>query len=140
MPPRVRPAPRDIDDIALPDGLCRVVIPFPPAILSPNARAHHFAVARTKRKYRSDCAILARAAGMCIPEGAENGAPIAVRIDFFPPNRARRDDDNMIAALKSGRDGIADAMHCDDARWRTETHIHAEPRSCVVVTVMGAAQ
>ena len=38
-------------------------------------------------------------------------------IDFYPPDRRARDDDNMIASFKSGRDGIADALGIDDKRF-----------------------
>ena len=30
-------------------------------------------------------------------------------VDFYPPDKRRRDDDNVIAAFKAGRDGLADA-------------------------------
>ncbi len=60
----------------------------------------------------------------------------AARIDFFPPNRARRDDDNAIAAFKAGRDGIADALKVDDARFQIVPVMHREARACVVVTVI----
>lgn len=38
-------------------------------------------------------------------------------IDFYPPDKRHRDDDNMAAAFKSGRDGLADALKIDDKRF-----------------------
>lgn len=35
-------------------------------------------------------------------------------IDFIPPDKRRRDDDNCFAAFKSGRDGLAQALGVDD--------------------------
>lgn len=41
----------------------------------------------------------------------------AVAITFQPPNKIARDLDNMLAAIKSGLDGIASAIGVDDSRW-----------------------
>ena len=76
--------------------------------------------------------MLAQAARLSVPADGV----IRLRIDFFPPNRARRDDDNAIAAFKSGRDGIADALKVDDARFAIVPVMHREARACVVVTVI----
>jgi crossover junction endodeoxyribonuclease RusA len=135
--PQFRPDPAMIDGIALPPGP-RVILPWPPAELSPNWRGHWAKRARAVQSYRHACCALAIAAGIEVPAYAANGGPIHLRIDFFPPNRARRDDDNAVAAFKAGRDGIADAMRCDDARFNTMTVMHREPRACVVVTLLGA--
>jgi crossover junction endodeoxyribonuclease RusA len=128
-----------IDGIDLPPGP-RVILPWPPAELSPNWRGHWARRARAARSYRQACRTLAIAAGIEVPAYAANGGPIHLRIDFFPPNRARRDDDNAVAAFKAGRDGIADAMRCDDARFITIPVMHREPRACVVVTLLETAQ
>lgn len=37
-------------------------------------------------------------------------------LTFCPPDRRKRDDDNLVAAFKAGRDGIAQAMGIDDHR------------------------
>jgi len=47
-------------------------------------------------------------------------------LEFIPPDRRRRDDDNCIAAFKSGRDGVAQAMGIDDSRFVTQLQISAE--------------
>jgi crossover junction endodeoxyribonuclease RusA len=135
--PEFRPDPALINDVNLPPGP-RVILPWPPAELSPNWRGHWAKRARAARSYRHTCRTLAIAAGIEVPAYAANGGPINLRLDFFPPNRVRRDDDNAVAAFKAGRDGIADAMRCDDARFTTITVLHAEPRGCVVVTLLSA--
>lgn len=135
---RPRPAPRDVTDLLnLPmvTGQ-RVILPYPPAALSPNWRGHWAAKARAVKLYRRECWALALAAGLRLPTGLSDDAPIVVRLDFFPPDRAARDDDNAIAAFKAGRDGVADALKTDDARFRSQTHFHTEPRSCVAVTLI----
>jgi len=42
---------------------------------------------------------------------------IALWLDFFPPDRRARDDDNIIASFKAGRDGLALALGIDDKRF-----------------------
>ena len=98
-------------------SVLRVVLPWPPRVLSPNSRPPHWAVlAQAKRAYRLACHAEARAAGW------RNGAVaptdrLHVRLVFVPPDRRRRDMDNLIAAMKSGLDGLADALGVDDTRW-----------------------
>jgi len=50
-----------------------------------------------------------------VPDG-----PLSLVIEFAPPDRRSRDDDNLIASFKSGRDGIAEALGIDDARFHTK--------------------
>lgn len=89
-------------------------LPFPPQVLNPNKKTHWGAKHRAAQKYRSDATILARAAGK---PRIENGV-IHIEITFCPPDNRKRDDDNMIAAFKSGRDGLADAWGVDDNIFR----------------------
>ena len=91
-----------------------LVLPWPPKELSPNARGHWAAKAKIAKSYRTDCAILTRQAGLKI----DWSGPIHAWIDFYPPDRRHRDDDNCVAAFKSGRDGIAAALGIDDKRMR----------------------
>lgn len=48
---------------------------------------------------------------------------IHVWLTFVPPDRRKRDDDNMIAAFKPGRDGMADALGVDDSRFRLHIEV-----------------
>lgn len=99
-----------------------IAIPWPPKILSPNARPHWAALARAKKDYRHACYVEARATH---PEergwmrsAALRGCLIRCRLVISPPNRHRRDEDNLTASLKAGLDGIADAIGVDDSRLR----------------------
>ncbi|WP_420023906.1 hypothetical protein ACN9JG_06205 [Cereibacter azotoformans] len=90
----------------------RVELPWPPQELSPNKRVHRMVLAKRKREYRTDCAWLVRAAcGKLDAQRAE------LRLTFCPPDRRPRDTDNMIASMKAGIDGIADALGVDDSRF-----------------------
>ena len=47
-------------------------------------------------------------------------------ITFHPPDKRRRDLDNMLSSFKSGIDGIVDAIGVDDSDW-TITISKGEP-------------
>jgi crossover junction endodeoxyribonuclease RusA len=48
---------------------------------------------------------------------------IAMWLDFYPPDRRARDDDNIIASFKHGRDGVALALGIDDKRFRVMPYV-----------------
>lgn len=107
-------------------------LPWPPKELSPNSRVHWGRKAKAAAKYRRDCTIVAQGAG-CRALACDS---LSVAMTFQPPDMRRRDTDNMLASIKSGLDGIADATHVDDSRW-TYRMERGEPvkNGCVVVTV-----
>ena len=95
------------------------LVPWPPAKLNPNARTHWAVKARAAASYRKACSLLAlQAKGRSSLHG-----PLRLSLEFLPPDARRRDDDNLLAAFKSGRDGIADALKIDDSQFRTEFFI-----------------
>lgn len=124
-----------MDDIGAPAGQ-RVVCPWPPHQLNPNARMHPAKRAPFAAKYRRDCWALTLEARMRAPATGR----IKLRIDLFPPDSALRDDDNAISSFKAGRDGIADALKADDVRFVTHTTLHSEPLGCVVVTLLADSE
>lgn len=90
-----------------------IKLPWPPRGLSPNARLHWAPKAKLAKAYRQDCALEGVAWGLRRLESSP--ASIPVELIFYPPNKRKRDDDNVIASFKAGRDGIADALGVDDA-------------------------
>ena len=137
------PWPLPVDDIAAlppcPAQGFRIVLRYPPAGLSPNARLNRFGRARLVKVYRQECwADTRRALGDLplkhLPFEPGGNSPIALRLDFFPPNARVRDDDNAEAAFKPGRDGMAEALRVNDARFAVRRVMHPEPRDCVIVT------
>lgn len=115
----------------------KVDLPFPPASLSPNARLHWAKKSKAAKAYRRECRLLTLEAGL---RGVDWEGDIHVWIDFFPPDRRRRDDDNMIAAFKSGRDGIADALGVDDSRFRIHPFVRRETGGKVSVRFTQGAE
>lgn len=91
-----------------------VILPWPPRALSPNARTHWRAKAPIAKTYKEACWALTKAAGLLVPDAPK----IALWLDFVPPDRRARDDDNLVASFKAGRDGIALALGIDDKRFR----------------------
>lgn len=97
-----------------------VTLPWPDKRLSPNARQHWGALATAKKQARiaanwqaiADLSLQAR------QDIAEGAGRIAMQVTFYPPDNRRRDDDNMVAAFKASRDGLADALLIDDRRFR----------------------
>jgi len=99
--------------------MTELVLPWPPRELSPNARAHWRKAAPIKAAYRRACYVLAKQSGIVIDWEGD----VHVWIDFLPPDRRARDDDNMISAFKAGRDGVADALGVNDKRFRIHPYV-----------------
>ena len=111
-----------------------IELPWPPPELSPNAkRRKHWRVYQPiAKEYRLRCFLLTAAAGP--PPGCKITA-----ITFYPPDRRRRDDDGMIGAFKAGRDGVADALGCDDHKFRPAYRFGDPVKGGRVVIVIGDA-
>ena len=90
----------------------------PDPALSPNARVHWHKKHNASKQARA-AARLAAASPLSHIEFTP-GSTILLRWEVhWSGRRKRMDDDNLIAALKSMRDGIADILGGDDARWIT---------------------
>lgn len=96
----------------------QVLLPWPPKVLSPNARAHWAARSKAAKSYRMQCFLFAKQAGLVAPAGR-----VLLSLEFLPPNKRRRDDDNLLAAFKAGRDGLADAMGVDDSLFVSQVQV-----------------
>lgn len=109
-------------------------LPWPPSELSPNARVHWSVKARKAKAYRAAAYLLTTQAGIAAPEGRA-----VLSLEFVPPDRRARDDDNLVAAFKSARDGIAEALGVDDRQFVTEFRMSADTckGGCVRVTIRG---
>ena len=60
---------------------------------------------------------------------------VAIDLTFYPPDRRHRDDDNMLAAMKAGRDGLADALGVNDHKFKTSIEVAEEIGNFVRVEV-----
>lgn len=109
--------------------MTEIVLPWPPSILNPNKRAHFRQVAPIKAAYRKACYVLAKQSGVVIDWSGD----IHAWIDFYPPDKRHRDDDNIIAAFKAGRDGLADALGVNDRRFRIHPYVKCQVGGMVKV-------
>ena len=99
-----------------------IVLPWPPKELSPNARVHRMVKAKRTKAYREACYwITKEAVGKLANYEPDSKSKWHLSILFVPPNRQRRDLDNMFASIKGGLDGLADALGIDDSWFRPVT-------------------
>ena len=104
-----------------------IVLPWPSAALSPNARNGHWAARkRAAEAGRREGFVAARLAGW--GKGSAPDGRVHLWIDFYPPTRRMPDDDNMLARFKAYRDGIADALDVDDSRFVSHPYVKEQPR------------
>lgn len=112
----------------------QVTLPFPSKELNPNQRNHWSVLARAKKKYRELCWVLALKAGIN-PEAVKGWERADVHLNFYPPDRRGRDGDNMLAAMKAGIDGLADATGMDDKHFKVTFDVSDDIGGMVKVTI-----
>jgi crossover junction endodeoxyribonuclease RusA len=109
-------------------------LPWPPQELSPNARVHWAKKSKAAKAYRLQCCLMTKAAKVVVPE---TEGRLHLWITFYPPDKRQRDDDNMIASFKSGRDGIADALGINDCRFITHPFVSDDMGNFIKVSITG---
>ena len=113
-------------------------LPWPAPELSPNARNHWATTAKGRKAYRRACWLAALERG-----GRPAGnAPWEVEYQFQPPPRARRsDEDNLVARMKSGLDGVCDALEINDQDLRIAgvSYGAPDPFGCVWIRIRPSA-
>lgn len=111
--------------------MTRITLPWPDKRLSPNARNHWAIKSRAVSGARQTAYYIAKQAGVPAlpPEG-----DIRLLWTFLPPDKRRRDRDNMAAACKAYADGLADAWGVNDARFEP-TYRRGDPVRGGLVTV-----
>jgi crossover junction endodeoxyribonuclease RusA len=95
--------------------LDKITLPWPHKDLSPNSRKHRLAVAGLRKSARHDAMWACKASKLYFPHMRDVG--LHLRITFHPPDKRRRDIDNMLGSIKSQLDGIADVIGVDDSMW-----------------------
>jgi crossover junction endodeoxyribonuclease RusA len=100
----------------------KVTLPWPPKQLSPNARVHWAEKAKAAKRYRDHCFLLSKEAGVKFEEEGK----IHVFVDFYCPDKRVRDEDGLLSSMKSGIDGLADALKVNDSRFRFHPFVRDE--------------
>jgi crossover junction endodeoxyribonuclease RusA len=98
--------------------MIKLTLGWPPSELSPNKRLHWSKVAKHKAAYREACwAITLEQLGA----QAKLNGNLHLTLEFVPPDRRSFDRDNLVARMKSGLDGVADALKINDKQFTTLT-------------------
>jgi crossover junction endodeoxyribonuclease RusA len=95
-----------------------VTLPWFPRELSPNRKVHWAAKARAVKAYKM--LVWSALRFELIPCLINPN----IKIEFYPPTRHRYDLDNMLAAFKSGIDGISQAIAIDDSKFTISISKH----------------
>jgi crossover junction endodeoxyribonuclease RusA len=109
-----------------------VKLPWPPKELSPNSTLHWSKKVKKKKEYRTACWALTLEAKLVAPPGE---GKIPVEITFYPPDKRHRDADNMVASIKAGLDGLADALKVNDKRFLPTFKFEEQVLGMVVITI-----
>jgi crossover junction endodeoxyribonuclease RusA len=95
--------------------MTEITLPWPLKDLSPNSRIHWRRLATAKKVYRHECCITTlQQVNSSLPDG-----PLRLELEFIKPSRREMDRDNLLARMKSGLDGVCDALKIDDKRFAT---------------------
>lgn len=93
-------------------------LPWPPAKSSPNGSQRDFhGKARAGKAYKEACAWECKIRDIK-PVDFDTAD---VTITFFPPDKRRRDLDNLLASAKRGLDAVSEAIGVDDGKWHRVT-------------------
>lgn len=95
----------------------RIELPYPPPVLSPNARVHWAKKARAFKAYKGMCGWQI---AIWMLDALENDVEgiTDYRLTFCPPDKHRRDIDNAIASFKAGIDALSSAAGVDDSKFK----------------------
>ena len=98
--------------------MIELVLGWPPSNLSPNARLHWAKLARAKKQYRNACFSVSKEQ---LKKFNTDSIPekLVLEMTFIPPDRRSYDRDNLVARMKAGIDGLADALKINDKRFNT---------------------
>ena len=115
-----------------------LVLPWPSKDLSPNGRIHWSRKADAVQYARQVAVIAAINAGwkgVNLPDGR-----LHLHVVFYRPSRRRMDDDNLLGRFKAYRDGLAQVLGIDDARFVSHPLVAEDVRKGgkVVVRITGS--
>lgn len=111
-----------------------IVLPFPPSSLSGHANGHWRSKSGPTAKHRLWARLAAMASAPAVPETGD----IRIHIRFIPPDR-RGDRTNFANRMKPYFDGIADALHVNDARFLPSYEFCAPEKPGRVEVIVEAA-
>lgn len=107
-----------------------IIFPFPDSRLSPNKRIDRRQLIPIHNAAKDEAYLIIKESGLKIPE-----QPLKLTLVFLPPDKHKRDLDNLYSSFKAYQDGIFFALGLDDSYI-----VHVElkrgspvPNGCVAV-------
>jgi crossover junction endodeoxyribonuclease RusA len=91
---------------------------WPDKDLSPNARKDYRQKAKLVSIARQLACVLTIGEREWWHAHVSPDSPLETRLIFYPPDKRKRDIDNLLASMKSSLDGIFDALETNDNRVR----------------------
>lgn len=95
-----------------------IILPWPDRALSPNASKRH-------RWHKQPAKVAAHKVGLVqarlVTADFDRKANLRVHLTFHPPDKRKRDWDNVAASLKPYQDGWCEALGIDDQQLRCGT-------------------
>jgi crossover junction endodeoxyribonuclease RusA len=111
-------------------------VAWPDKNLSSNARVHWAKRAKATKAAREEAYWSAKSCGIDNLTRAER---YDVLVEFYPPDRRKRDAHNLPFMAKAALDGLQDALGCDDNSFNVTWKAHEyDGRGGVLITVVGA--
>jgi len=98
------------------------VLAWPLRACQPNASVHPHTRSAARRQQRSEAA-----AAVLLTPDLPSGDTLQAELLFVPPDRRRRDLDNLVASMKGAIDGVFDEQGRDDRSLRVIVGLLAEP-------------
>lgn len=98
---------------------CFVVeLPYPSPVLSPNSPKRHWRAKQSEKQTAKTVAYYQAFPFRSTFSGADK---LQMFLTIYPPNKVRRDLDNVFAAMKSAIDGVCQGLEIDDFQIRRVT-------------------
>ncbi len=111
----------------------KLAFPWPDKSLSPNSRVHWATKAKAFKAYKQ-----LAGARLSPNERVALKGQTKFKLVFSPPDKRRRDADNLIASFKAGFDKLAELTGVDDSKFEW-TYVRGNPveNGAVYVEVLG---
>lgn len=88
-----------------------MIFPWPDSRLSPNQRIDRRALIQVKQEAKVAAYFITRESKTVVID-----TDLQLRLTFYPPDRRKRDLDNLYATFKAYQDGMFEALGVDDSR------------------------
>lgn len=110
-----------------------ITLPWPDKKLSPNARIHWSARAKKSKEQRAASFIKTKEVMGGFKPVIKS--KVSLKVEFYPPDKRRRDGDNANASMKSAYDGIADALGVDDNLFIINYEMKEQTLNAVIIFI-----